>query len=51
MVRARAKMVVEAGGRGEVFEELCTGELVILVRLKEGRRDGRRGRRRLATRV
>ena len=51
MVRARAKMVVEAGGRGDVIEELCGGEVVILVRLKAERRDGRRGKSRPATRV
>ena len=51
MVRARAKVVVEAGGKGDMFEELFDGELVILVRLKAGRRDERRGKRRPATRV
>ena len=50
MVRARANIVVEAVGRGYVFEELYGGKLVILIRLKAGRR-GRRGKSRPATRV
>ena len=51
MVRARAKGVVDAGCRGEVFEELCGWEVAILVRLKAGRREGSRGKNRPATRV
>ena len=51
MVRARAKMVVEAGDRGDVFEGLCAGELFILGRLKAGRKDERTEKSSPATRV